>query len=90
MPLHWCAKQGTVRVLEFEGKTYTTISDVTARYPVSVKKLKTMVRDGQLPEPEHVEHGTRRFTHYPETFLAALGKIVKPRGSGNGGGNGQG
>jgi hypothetical protein len=79
-----------LRVLEFEGKTYTTISDVTARYPVSVKKLKAMVRDGHLPEPEHIEHGTRVFKHYPESFLTALGKIVKPRGGGDGGGNGKG
>ena len=74
-------------MLEFEGRTYQTISDVTARFPISVKKLKQMIKDGQLPPPEEIEHGTRRFTHYSSEWQAELAKKVKPRG-GNGGNNG--
>ncbi len=74
-------------MLEFEGKSYPTISDVTARFPISVKKLKQMIRDGELPQPEEIEHGTRRFIHYSAAFQDALAKKVKPRGE-NGGSNG--
>ena len=74
-------------MLKFDGKGYPTISDVTARFPISAKKLKQMIEAGQLPKPEEIEHGTRRFTHYSAEWQAELAKKVKPR-AGKGGSDG--
>ena len=65
--------------ITFEGVTYETISDVTQKYPISVKKIKKLVQEGALPEPETITHGTRSFKHYSGNWQSELGKIVNPR-----------
>lgn len=66
-------------MLEFEGRIYTTISDITKRFPISEKKLKQLIRDKILPEPEEIRHGTRTFRHYSEDWQAQLANFVAPR-----------
>lgn len=65
--------------ITFEGVTYDTISDVTQKYPISVKKLKKLIQEGAIPAPEVITHGTRTFNHYSPAWQVELGKLVKPR-----------
>ena len=69
-------------MLEFEGRSYTTISDIKERFPISEKKLKQLIRDKVLPEPEEIRHGTRTFRHYSDDWQGKLADIVAPRRNG--------
>ena len=65
--------------MEFDRKKYRTIADVRELYPISEKTIKKMVKDGDLPAPKVVRHGTRTFRHYPDEWVVKLAEFVTPR-----------
>lgn len=57
--------------LEFEGKKYRTINDVTTELKTSVKQIQRLVTDGKLPAWKNELHGTRKFRHFDDEWMEA-------------------
>jgi hypothetical protein len=74
-------------MLKFGDREYRTIADIRERFPISEKKLKKMIKDGVLPAPKEIRHGTRTFRYYPDEWEAKLAELVDPRPA-DGGTNG--
>ena len=55
--------------LSFGDETYQTISDVTKKFKTSVKTIKKAVSSGDLPEPDIITRGKKRFRHYDESWM---------------------
>lgn len=57
--------------LAFDGKSYRTINDVTTEFKTSVKQIQRLVADGKLPAWKNEVHGTRKFRHFDDEWMAA-------------------
>lgn len=57
--------------LEFDGKSYRTIGDVTKELKTSVKQIQRLVADGKLPAWRNEVHGTRKFRYFDDEWMNA-------------------
>jgi len=57
--------------LEFDGKSYRTINDVTKEFRTGANKIKKLVEEGTLPPWEDIVHGTRKFRHFNDEWMDA-------------------
>ena len=60
--------------LEFDGKSYRTINDVTKEFRTGAAKIKKLVQDGTLPPWEDIVHGTRKFRYFNDEWMEAARK----------------
>lgn len=60
--------------LEFDGKWYRTIGDVTAEFKTSVKKIEGLVSDRTLPSWRVEIQGTRKFRYFDDEWMDAAKK----------------
>ena len=60
--------------LEFDGKWFRTIGDVTKEFKTSVKKIESLVADGTLPNWSVELQGTRKFRHFDDEWMTAARK----------------
>ena len=60
--------------LEFDGKSFRTIGDVTKEFKTSVKQIQRLVADGKLPEWKNELQGTRKFRHFDDKWMTTARK----------------
>lgn len=60
--------------LEFDGKSFRTIGDVTKELKTSAKQIQRLVADGKLPEWKNEVHGTRKFRYFDDEWMTATRK----------------
>lgn len=57
--------------LEFDGKSYRTIGDVTKEFRTSVKQIQRLVAEEKLPQWRNEVHGTRKFRYFDDEWMEA-------------------